>query len=373
MRLLYVTDALAIHGGIERVLTDKLNWLVEHGGCDISLLLASQGNHPIVYPLNSQVECHNLGIMFHKAYSFRGLQRYRLMYQYHRLFRQRLEEQIRKYCPDIIVLIRIEFIVDVMSVRRAIPVVFESHNSCLFYKYEKHGFFRKLKIKYWYHTLSNVQMIVALTQGDALEWKKINPQVRVIPNVVHLNDTGRYSGCYAKSAIFVGRYSYQKDIPSLLRIWECVCRRFPDWHLHIWGGYGEQKEELQKAIKLAKINIIIHESTSLIYDEYLKSSLLLMTSRFEPFGLVLPEAMSCGLPVVAFDCPDGPSEIITDGVNGYLISAGDIDGFVEKVCLLIDNADLRLKLSRAGILSSQKYADSNIMPIWLKLFNNLLQ
>ena len=50
MRLLYVTDALAIHGGIERVLTDKLNWLVEHGGCDISLLLASQGNHPIVYP-----------------------------------------------------------------------------------------------------------------------------------------------------------------------------------------------------------------------------------------------------------------------------------------------------------------------------------
>lgn len=371
MRLLYVTDALAIHGGIERVLTDKLNWLVEYSGYDICLLLAGQGNHPIVYPLNPKVECHDLGVMFHKAYCFRGLHRYRLMFQYHRLFRQRLEERIRKFSPDIIVLTRLELINDVIRTRKNIPIVFESHCSCLVYKFEKHNFFQRLKIKYRYRALRNVQMIVALTQSDASEWKRYNPHVKVIPNVVHLNDSDRYSDCSSKSAIFVGRYTYQKDIPSLLKIWKCVSQSYPDWYLHIFGGYGGQQEELQKAIKLVGENIIIHQSTSSIYDEYLRSSLLLVTSRFEPFGLVLPEAMSCGLPVVAFDCPYGPREMISDGVNGFLIQNRDINTFVDKICVLIEDPDLRIRMGKAGSVSSQKYDVGHIMPLWIKLFNQM--
>ena len=118
-------------------------------------------------------------------------------------------------------------------------------------------------------------------------------------------------------------------------------------------------------------NVIRHQPTTSIDEEYLKSSMLLMTSRFEPFGLVLPEAMSCGLPVVAFNCPYGPADIISDGEDGFLIKKRDINDYVEKVCLLIENKDMRVKMGKAGILSSQRYKASNIMPLWIQLFSQL--
>ena len=100
------------------------------------------------------------------------------------------------------------------------------------------------------------------------------------------------------------------------------------------------------------MNIVINQPTSFIFEEYLKSSLLLMTSRYEPFGLVLPEAMSCGLPVLAFNCPYGPVDIITDSQDGFLIKNRDINAFAEKVCLLIENLELRKTIGRAGVQSS---------------------
>ena len=99
--------------------------------------------------------------------------------------------------------------------------------------------------------------------------------------------------------------------------------------------------------------------------------MLLMTSRFEPFGLVLPEAMSCGLPVVAFNCPYGPADIISDGEDGFLIKNKDIYDYVEKVCLLMENEDMRIKMGKAGVLSSQRFKASNIMPQWIQLFSQL--
>ena len=119
------------------------------------------------------------------------------------------------------------------------------------------------------------------------------------------------------------------------------------------------------------MNIVINQPTSFIFEEYLKSSLLLMTSRYEPFGLVLPEAMSCGLPVLAFNCPYGPVDIITDSQDGFLIKNRDINAFAEKVCLLIENLELRKTIGRAGVQSSQRFSAEKIMPMWKKLFEQL--
>ena len=214
MKLLFVESALAIHGGIERVIIDKLNWLAENGDCRVCLLIADQGNHPIVFPLSPKVECHDLGIMFHQLYRYSGWKRYRLFLHLHQMFRKRMSAQIKAFSPDIIICTRLGFIGDVIKVRGSIPVVYESHDSYIINKYERNSWRRKLQAKFWYHTLKKIQMIVSLTQGDALDWKKINPHVEVIPNVVHLNDSGKYSDCSSKTAIFVGRYSYQKDLQS---------------------------------------------------------------------------------------------------------------------------------------------------------------
>lgn len=371
MKLLYIEKTLAIYGGMERVLTDKLNWLVEYGECDVCLLIANQGGNPIVFPLNPKIKYHDLGIMFHQVYRYPRFRRYRLLYHFHQLFRQRIAEMIQLFSPDVIVCTRLDHIYDVVKVRGSIPVVFESHNSYLAYKFEKYTWLQKLQIKFWHRALKKTQMIISLSQGDALEWNKINPNVHVIPNVVHLNDTGRYSDCCSKSAIFVGRYSYQKDIHSLLKVWELVHQRHQDWQLHVFGGYGSLQDELQYEMNRIGSNIVIHQPTTNIYEEYMKSSMLLMTSRFEPFGLVLPEAMSCGLPVVAFDCPYGPREIIRDGVDGFVIENRDIDKFAEKVCLLMANLDLRIKMGREGVKSSSRFVENKIMPLWINLFQSL--
>ena len=371
MKLLYVDNALAIHGGIERVLTDKLNWLVEYGGCDVCLLTANQGNHPIVFPLSAKVEFHDLGIMFHHVYNYSGWKRCRLFFKLHQLFRQRMSAQIQAFSPDVIICTRLDFVGDVIKVSGNIPVVYESHESYIVDEFERNSWQRKLLVKYWYHTLKKIQMIVSLTQRDALDWKKINPHVEVIPNVVHLNDSGICSDCSSKNAIFVGRYSYQKDLQSLLRIWGIVSQRHPDWQLHVYGGYGTEKDMILSEIKKMNANVMVHESTSDIMEKYKESSILLLTSRYEPFGLVLPEAMSCGLPVVAFDCPYGPRDIIHDGVDGFLVENRDLELFAEKVCLLMDNPDLRLKMGKEGIKSSSRYKDKIVMPIWIKLFQSL--
>ena len=99
--------------------------------------------------------------------------------------------------------------------------------------------------------------------------------------------------------------------------------------------------------------------------------MLVMSSLYEPFGLVLAEAMSCGLPVVAFDCPYGPADIITDEVDGYLIADRNIELFAQRVGQLISDYDLRVKMGKAAVISSQRYQASCIMPQWIQLFEQL--
>lgn len=371
MKLLYVCDALAIFGGLERVLTEKANWLAEYEGCEVCLLTVNQGNHLVCYPLHQGVSHEDLDIRFHEQYHLPFWRRVIRNRQLHRLFCERLKSKIQKLTPDIIICTRLDYIRDVVRLKGDIPLIFESHSSCLASRFEEDGLLRRFHIWYLQLAVKKAEMTVALTNGDAEEWRKLTPKVCVIPNVVHLNESRVYSDCTAKSAIYVGRFSKQKDVGSLLRIWHLVYQRHPDWCLHIYGGYGEEQDLLFSEIKQMEANIQVHEATSDLFEKYKQSSILLLTSRYEPFGLVLPEAMSCGLPVVAFDCPYGPADIIADGQDGFLIRHRDMNGFAEKVCLLIENEALRQRMGQTAVLSAQRYQSSRIMPLWEKLFESL--
>lgn len=367
MRILYVCDALAIYGGLERVLIDKANWLVEHEGYEVCLLTVNQGHHPICFPLNPNVLHDDLDIRFYQQYQYPFWQRFSMSRQLHYQFRERLTGKIHAYIPDIIVCMRLDYIRDIVRVKGAIPLIFESHSSCLASRFEGDGMLRRLHVRYLQLVVRKAQMVVALTNGDADEWRKMTPHVCVIPNAVRLNESVSYCDCTAKSTIFVGRFSKQKDVGSLLCIWNLVHQRHPDWCLHIFSGCNEE-DNLFTEIKQMDANIQIHEPTLNIIEKYKESSILLLTSQFEPFGLVLPEAMSCGVPVVAFNCPYGPADIISDGIDGFLIQQRNCEDFANKICLLIDNIDLRVKMGKAGIDSSKRYDAHRIMPLWKKLF-----
>lgn len=170
----------------------------------------------------------------------------------------------------------------------------------------------------------------------------------------------------------MGRYTEQKGIPDLLKIWEKVHSRFPDWSLDMLGE-GEMRNELICQAELLNSNIHVNEPSPDIFNCYMNSSILVVTSLYEPFGLVIPEAMSCGLPVVAFDCPFGPAKIVTDGVDGFLIPNRDEKLFEDQLCNLIENKELRKKMGKQAAHSSQRYRASAIMPIWVNLFQSLVK
>lgn len=372
MKILYVCDELAIYGGLERVLVDKANWLVEQGNYDVCLLTVNQGSHPICFPLHPNVLYNDLNIRFHQYSHLPFWKRVIKKRQLCHLLRKRLARKIQEEAPDIIICTRLDYVRDTVRVKGVIPLVFESHASRLDCQFEGESMLHRLHKWYLQLAVRKAQMVVALTNGDAEEWRKLTPRVCVIPNVVHLNKSESYSDCSAKSIIFVGRFSKQKNIESLFVIWTNVHQRHPDWCLHIYGGYGELQDAMLAEIVKLDMNIQVHEPTSEIIEKYKESSILILTSRHEPFGLVLPEAMSCGLPVVSFDCPYGPADIIADGIDGFLIRNRSIEDYVDKVCMLMEDEELRRKMGRKGVQSSQRYNANQVMPQWKQLFEQII-
>lgn len=371
MRLLYICDALALHGGLERVVVEKANWLVDHEGYEVCLLTVNQAGHPLCFPLHRDVLYDDLDIRFFLQYHVPFVRRWAKSRQLHRMFRERLACKLSDFVPDVIICTRLDYLRDLMRINPVAPIVFESHSCRLASRIEGYGLLHRLRLWYLRLAVKRIQMVVALTEGDAAEWRKLTPNVCVIPNIVHLNESGTYSDCHAKSVVFVGRFSWQKDVGSLLRIWTLVHQRHPDWCLHIYGEFGEEQASLLDSIKQMNAQIQVHAPASDIIERYKEHSLLLLTSQYEPFGLVLPEAMSCGLPVVAFDCPYGPADIVTDGIDGFLVQNRNVCDFADKVCQLIDHKELREGMGKNGIKSSRRYEATRIMPLWKDLFERI--
>lgn len=371
MKLLYICSAFAVHGGLERVVIEKANWFVVHAGYKVCLLTANQGTHPLSYPLHQDVSYEDLNIRFNQQYKYSGLKRIIVDFHLHKIFRERLSQKLEEFQPDVVICTGVDFIRDVVRVKGSVPCVFESHSSRKSYVFEGSRKFRRLHVWYLQRAVKKVQMVVALTIGDANEWRKLTSKVCIIPNVVHLNDTGLMSDCTSKSIIFVGRLTMQKGINDLLHIWEQVSQRYPDWQLHVYAGYSVQQKEMLSKLNQKDAHITVHEPTTYINEAYMKSSMLLSTSVFEPFGLVIPEAMSFGLPVVAFDCPYGPAEIINDGVDGFLIRNRSIKDFVDKVCFLIEDEELRRRMGQKGVKSAKRFEANQVIPQWKVLFEQL--
>jgi glycosyltransferase involved in cell wall biosynthesis len=371
MIIIYITDAFAVWGGTERVLADKINYLAEIFGYQITLITISQGNHPLSFKLHHAVNYTDIEIRMHQQYQYHGINRLFIRRKLKKLLKKRLKEVLDEIKPDIIICAKFDFVGVLMEVKGNARLIIESHTLCSAEYIDSSGWLRQMHIRTFKKNISKADVVIALTEGDAADWLKINPRVYVIPNIVHLNSGESYSRCAKKSAIYVGRFCDQKDIDSLLAIWQIVHQKHPYWTLQIYGE-GELKKEYLSKIELIDANIQVYNPTLDIMSEYMQNSMLLLTSLYEPFGLVLPEAMSCGLPVVAFDCPYGPADIITDGVDGFLIKNRDIQAFADRVCQLIEDEELRCRMGQNGVVSSQRFRADKIMPRWINLFEKLL-
>ncbi len=372
MRILYVYDTLALWGGIERIFVNKMNALVSMYGYEVYMLTANQGDHSLPFKLDERIIYEDMAIFTHHQYRYRGPRRYYERWQRNRLLCRKLKEKIAEINPDIIVSTTSRYIPQLLQVKGKIPLVSESHSGYdHVLEFDKMTWWRRFQVKRLYQQLRKTDVLVALTEEDAHSWRMVHPNVRVIPNMTDFNHTGHYSTCERKQALFVGRFAMQKGIEELLKIWQLVHQRYPDWELHIYGE-GELKPRFEREVAdMPDCQIYIHQPVSNIIDQYLGSSMLLVTSIYEPFGLVIVEAMSCGLPVVSFKCPYGPENIITDGQDGLLVKERDVHVFADRICQLIENKQLRQHLGERAVVSAQRYSSENVLPMWKSLFEEL--
>lgn len=370
MKILYISQVFAVWGGFERVWTDKMNALSEIPGNKICLVTTDQGNHKVPYPLNQNVRHIDLGIRFVQQYQYQGLTRYWVYLKLLRLFKRKMKALLEAEIPDVIVSNASEFVDYILKCKGKVPLVVESHGT-----FNRPFHMQEMtitnRIKGYFHqkALKKVDRVVALTHGDAEQWKQVNPNVSIIPNIVTMNDTGVYSDCETKRVIFVGRLDPQKGYQYLDAIWRIVEKRHPDWRLDIFGEGADLPEN--KSMIPKGEQVYPHAQTIDVLEKYKESSVLVLTSVYEPFGLVMPEAMSCGIPVVAFDCPYGPSEIITDGTDGFLIDCYNVEAFADKLCLLMENETLRKQMGQNAIQSSQRFTKDKIIPQWIGLFDSI--
>ncbi|PIG99081.1 glycosyltransferase family 4 protein [Deinococcus sp. UR1] len=219
-------------------------------------------------------------------------------------------------------------------------------------------------------TYKKLDRVIVLTEAEKdVFQKQLGLRISVIPNSLPLFP--KYPAkLESKRMLCVGRYTYQKGFDRLIPIISSLMRSREDWELFIFGA-GEQEDELRRLISLNQLNNIhLAPPTSNIEKEYLDSSIYLLPSRFESFGMVILEAQACGLPVVAYDSSNGPRSLISE-TNGILIDDGDGPEFSAAVEKLMDDLEYRRRLGQSGRLNAQNYNPDIIRQRWLSLINHV--
>ena len=302
MRIVYVYPHFINFGGTERVLIDKMNYFADQDRYEVYAVTHEQGNYPMAYKMSPKVKHIDLGMRYGPLFKYNSFTRFFKGIQYDRLLKKLYEELMRSLKPDIV--IATTYFSNLISIVGSCPVpyvrILESHIDKR-YILNNDPLNRKSILR-WIHTFYLMKMItrsarhfdllVALNDEDMKDWPEYVKTI-VISNVVHLNPTGQICDNKSKRVIFVGRYTEQKGINDLFKVWQLVYQKHSDWRLDLYGE-GHLLGQLLYEAKRLNINIEVHKPCENIFNKYVESSIFLLTSVFEPFGLVLVEAMSCG-------------------------------------------------------------------------------
>lgn len=378
MRIVYIYTALTSMGGVDRIISVKANFFAEKYGYEVYIITDSQATRPPIFPLSSKVKHIDLNIDFDIQYHHKIITRafyyIILMYQY----KKSLSKLLKEIKPDFILTTLGRDMDFLPHIKDGSIKIGESHIAKQFTRnfhlMEQRGFPYKQIAHYWRRKQENavkqLDALVVLTQYDAASWKTVKP-AKVIPNPSPFTPR-KFSSCLNKRIISVGRLSEQKGYDMLIDAWQIVSCKHPDWELNIYGE-GLLKDELETQIKEKGVNETLHicEPTSAIAEKYAESSIYVMSSRFEGFGLVLIEAMACGVPCISFDCPYGPSDIIRNDEDGLLVENGNVRKLAEAIIYLIEHEEIRIRMGEKARINSQRYALGQIMNQWTNLFNEL--
>ena len=359
---------------MERVLTRKVNYLVEQGHELIIVTTDQKGAKPF-FSLEASVKQYDLGINYDENNGQGILAKLTAYPKKKRLHRQRLSELLERLRADIVISMFGDDATLLPQMKDGSRKVLEYHFSKLKrLQYGRTGLWRLIDIlrtKLDERTVKPYDRFVVLTEEDAGYWGPL-PNIRVIPNPLPFVSE-ETSPCTSHKVIAVGRYDFQKNFAKLLDLWACIAPTYPDWTLEIYGD-GALRPELEQQVNRLGLSssVTLAKPTYQMKEVYQSASIYAMTSRYEGLPMVLIEAQHMGLPIVSFACPCGPKDVLHPGEDGYLISQGDDEGFLAALRQLMDSEAERVRMGANARKASARYEVDAVMGQWLDLFSSLV-
>ena len=360
MKLLYITNGINGAGGLERVLAIKASYLADKLNYEVHLLSLNEPQPQPFYAFSSKVHFHSIEVKGNPvSYIFSYV--------------KGIKRAVRAIQPDVISVcddgLKGFFLPLLLGEKK--PIIYERHVSKAIEMHEHFSFIKKesifLKWKLMSFLAKKFDAFVVLTNGNIQEWKHLK-NLHVIPNPLSFYPNGS-STLQNKKVIAVGKQGYQKGYDLLLQAWQKATIDIEDWKLEIYGKIEPQEKLIELADQLGiSESVVFFSPTQQIEEKYLDASLFVLSSRFEGFGMVLIEAMACGIPCVSFDCPHGPADIITHGEDGLLVPNGDVEQLAEALIDVMKHEEKRQYMGAAAKKHVKRYLPEQIMPLWDTLF-----
>ena len=376
-RIVLCTPAIYSAGGVERVVAVKVNYLAKQLGYDVTIVVTEGKGKDSFFPISDQVNIINYELNFEELWRLPFYRKVMAYFCKQRRFKKLLKADLMRIHPDFTISTlrrEINFLTGIndgslkigeLHVNRANYRSFDaSHSNPL----------KRLFAKLWMNSLlgrlNRLDKMVVLTDSALNDWPELDNIVK-IPDALPFKIDGR-SDLLAKRIVSIGRYAYDKGNDMLLQAWTIIEKKHPDWTLDIYGNGNREPYQLQiEKLGIDRARCNLYGPISDVKKEYLSSSVFVLPSRFEGFGLVIIEAMACGVPVVAFDCENGPRSIITDGETGFLIPPFDINAFADKVMFLMSEVNLRKQIGTNAQEAVSQYDIDRIGQQWKYLFEEL--
>ena len=381
MRILYCIPALYNSGGMERVLTQKANWLAAHTPHEITILTTEPvptGTPKCYFPLSEKVQVVELDINFNADYTKPLLSKYCAHMRRMRAYKRALTEYIVQHRVELCISLggkEIAFLHHLpcrtiaemhfaMDQRRQL---IEANHKSLFW-----SLLGCIRTRQLVRAVKPLERLVVLTEADKAAWEKAGcTNVTVIPNPCAINSRkSKVESRKTKTVLAVGRLHEQKGFDLLLQVWQPIEDKYPEWQLRIVGE-GPERTELETQIKNLHLqHVSLAGRTADVAKEYAAASLFVLSSRYEGLPLALIEAMWCGTPCVAFDCPQGPAELLADG-RGWLVENGNVEKLTQRIVYAISHPDeAKARAAKAQAYAHATYSEAAIMPLWEKIICN---
>lgn len=372
-RIVYCIPALYNAGGMERVLSVKANYLAQRG-YDIHIITTDQMGRSIYFPLDERIKTHHLDLNYEGSNQAGLLTKVKAYLGNQARHKNALTALLREINPDITISMfghEASFLPDIDA---GGVKVLEYHFSKLkriqYGRKGVLGWLDVLRTKQDERVVQRYTRFVVLTEEDKALWGNM-PNMRVIPNPQPF-ESERTSPLTEKRVLAAGRYSHQKNFEELIHIWSKLAPKFPDWKLSIYGD-GEKRSELEELIRKLSLQarVELSKPTAAMAEVYATSAIYAMTSRYEGLPMVLIEAQTMGLPIVSYACKCGPRDVVTEGLDGFLLEEHDREGFADRLARLMSDEGLRQSMGQAAKEASERYDLARIMALWESLFDEV--